>query len=163
MFYLLNTNGNAVPKSSFEFNKTAGLSVALGCFDGVHIGHRRLMERSISKENLIPAVWTFSEPLSFPFIDNVPTRLSLFGTTGMALAICEDFSVIKTMTPEEFVKHLVCDYTVKHFVCGQDFRYGVGRSGNTETLKADAKKYGATSEIVPSEVIFIARNSSPRR
>lgn len=149
MFYLLDTNGNVTKKHTFELNTIAPLSVAMGCFDGVHKGHQRLMEKAISKAGHIPAVWTFSEPLSFPFIDNVPTRLSLFGRLGASLAICEDFPTVKALTPEQFVKHLVCDFNVKHFVCGQDFRYGLGRSGNTDTLKADAEKHGATVEIVP--------------
>lgn len=149
MFYLLSLDGSITKTADIEFNKTAGLSVALGCFDGVHIGHRRLMERAKNKSTLVPAVWTFSEPLSLPFIDNVQSRISIFGKLGASIAICEDFSLVKSLTPEQFVKHLVTDYNVKHFVCGEGFHYGTGRSGNTDTLKADALKYGATVDVVP--------------
>ena len=149
MFYLLNSEGKVTPAENFEFNKTAGLSVALGCFDGVHIGHQSLMEKAAAKKGLIPTVWTFSEPISMPFIDNVHDRISVFGRHGAALAICESFNLVRTLTPEQFVKHLVLDYNVKHFVCGEDFRYGINRTGDTETLRADAEKYGATAEIIP--------------
>ncbi len=150
MFYLLNSAGEVIPAKEFEFNKTAGLSVALGCFDGVHVGHQLLIERACAKKELLPAVWTFSEPLSMPFIENVRDRISIFGRHGAALAICESFRLVKTLTPEQFVKRLVEDYNVKHLVCGEDFRYGINRTGGAETLKNDAKKYGATVEIIPS-------------
>ncbi len=149
MFFLLNSAGEVSSAEDFEFNKTAGLSVALGCFDGVHIGHQSLMERAAARKELLPTVWTFSEPISMPFIDNVHDRISVFGRYGAALAICESFRLVKTFTPEQFVKHLALDYNVKHFVCGEDFRYGINRTGDAETLKADAAKYGATAEIIP--------------
>ncbi len=107
------------------------------------------MKRASAKKELTPTVWTFSEPLSTPFIDNVQDRISIFGRHGVSLAICESFRLVKTLTPEQFVKHLVEDYNVKHFVCGEDFRYGINRTGDTETLKTDAAKYGATAEIIP--------------
>ncbi len=149
MFYLLNGEGEVTPAENFEFNKTAGLSVALGCFDGVHVGHQSLMESAIAKKGLVPTVWTFSEPISMPFIDSVHDRISVFGRYGASLAICESFDLVRTLTPEQFVKHLVLDYNVKHFVCGEDFRYGINRTGDTETLRRDAEKYGASAEIIP--------------
>lgn len=149
VLYLINSLGEITASEHFKLNKGEGLSVALGCFDGVHRGHQRLMESASAKQGLTPAVWTFSEPLTFPYIDNVACRISAFGRHGIRLAVCESFADVKTLTPEQFVMHLVKDYNVRHFVCGADFRYGINRSGWVENLKTDAKKYGATAEVIP--------------
>lgn len=148
--------GEVFPIEKIELNKYTGLSVALGCFDGVHRGHQTLLARAADKEGLMPAVWTFSEPLTFPFIDNVQDRVSAFGRYGMELAICESFLSVKTLTPENFVKRLVEEFNVKHFVCGEDFRFGINRTGGADTLCAYAEKLGATAEILPPLMSEIA-------
>lgn len=149
MVFLLSNDGKAEAVDGFEFNKTPGLSVALGCFDGVHRGHRRLLERAVAEKELLPAVWTFSEPVTLPFIDSVPDRLSLFGKNGIRLAVCEDFKAVRSLSPEDFVRRLTEELKVKLFVSGEDFRFGIDRTGDAEALKRYAEKYGARAEIIP--------------
>ena len=147
MFYKLNSLGEAVCERSVTLRET-GLSVALGCFDGVHVGHQALIERAVAKKECTAAVWTFSEPLSVPFIDNVSDRIAAFGRYGIRLAVCEDFDTVRTQSPTEFAEHLAVDLNVKHVVCGADFRYGKGRSGSAETLKRDMEKHGVSVEVI---------------
>lgn len=149
MFYKLNGKGEFFPTEKIELNNYKGLSVALGCFDGVHRGHQALLTRAASREGLMPAVWTFSEPLTLPFIDSVNERVSSFGRYGMEMAICESFLSVKSLAPEDFVRRLTEEFKVRHFVCGEDFRFGINRSGDADTLRVFAEKYGATAEIIP--------------
>ncbi len=149
MVFLLDKDGRTEAVKSFEFNKNSGISVALGCFDGVHRGHRRLLERAASEKELMPAVWTFSEPVTLPFIDSVPDRLSLFGKNGIRLAVCEDFKAVRSLSPEDFVRRLTETLRVRLFVCGEDYRFGIDRTGDAETLKRYAEKYGARAEVIP--------------
>ena len=148
MIFELNKDGQFSLMSKVDFHKTAGLSVALGCFDGVHRGHCALINHATAQKNLLPAVWTFSSPLVLPFIYTVEERLSIFGKHGAKFAICEDFELIRSFTPEQFLKHMTESYNVKHMVCGEDFRFGINRIGDAQMLKTCAIKYGASTEIV---------------
>lgn len=128
----------------------APVSCALGCFDGVHLGHRALIEETLNdqKNGYVSAVWTFSEPLGGEFIENVRSRLSICGALGVQNAICEDFGAVRELTPREFVMHLYNDFGVRKFVCGRDFRFGFNREGSAETLKALATELGAKVTVI---------------
>ena len=119
------------------------LVCAFGCFDGVHLGHRALLcgavgdaERlsEMSGEEFVPAVWTFSQPVSKPWIISVPERLSLCGKAGIKYAICQKFEDVRTLSPEEFVDGLVRTVGLRYAVCGFNFRFGYKGAGDPERL-----------------------------
>jgi riboflavin kinase/FMN adenylyltransferase len=147
LFFKLNLSGEV--EKNTRFDKSENLSCALGCFDGVHEGHKALLAKAVSKTELCPAVWTFSKPLSYPYIDSIPERLSACGGHGIRLARCEDFNSVKELTPKAFVSRLVNDFNVRHFVCGSDFRFGINRSGDASVLKREAELLGASVDIIP--------------
>ena len=75
-----------------EIPKDAHLAVALGCFDGVHLGHKALLTEIIrNSDGLVSAIWTFSEPLTKPYIERVEDRIKLCARLGVKFAICESF------------------------------------------------------------------------
>lgn len=133
-----------------EIPKEAELSVALGCFDGVHIGHQALIDEVKRSEGLIPAVWTFSAPLTVPYIEKVEDRIKLCAGYGIRYAICETFERFKSMTPAEFVSYLSTCFNVKRIVCGEDFRFGKDREGDVAVLKAECDKAGIVVTVVAS-------------
>lgn len=125
------------------------LSCALGCFDGVHLGHRALLEAAVRNfQGYTPAVWTFSGPTAYPYIENVPSRLALCRSAGIEKTICEDFEMVRNMQPAEFIAHLRQTYKIGHIVCGEDFRFGRDRVGDTEMLKAICLKNGISVTVV---------------
>lgn len=154
--YELNTDGTVK-----EIDRLPGgllLSCAFGCFDGVHIGHRALLQAAVNVANdlkrcisdntstadhaviphdttdIAPAVWTFSEPVSKPWIISVPQRLAICGELGIKYAICEDFEAVRGYSPEEFIEALVNRVGLYRAVCGYDFRFGNERRGDAKTL-----------------------------
>ena len=125
-------------------------SCALGCFDGVHLGHRTLIYSAIKNFfGYTPAVWTFTKPLSNKYIDDVDTRKEICESLGIKKFFSEDFEKVKNMAPEDFIIHLVNDLNVKHIIAGEDFTYGKDRLGNKNTLLETAKKYNCAVTIVP--------------
>ena len=125
------------------------LSCALGCFDGVHIGHKALLTAAVRNfHGYTPAVWTFTAPTVYPYIEDVPTRLSLCREHGIKEFICEDYDSVRTMSPEEFVSRLAQTHGVGHFICGGDFRFGHDRAGDAETLKEICLGKGLSVTIV---------------
>ena len=133
-----------------EIPKGTRLAIALGCFDGVHIGHRALLKEVIEDKNgLISAIWTFTEPLTKPYIEKVEDRIRLCASYGVRYAICESFERFKNMTPAEFLNYLVNDLCVAKIVCGDDFRFGKDREGDAELLKSECERLGIELKIVP--------------
>ena len=119
------------------------LVCAFGCFDGVHLGHRALLSAAVADaerlskvgaEEFVPAVWTFSQPVSKPWIISVPERLSLCGELGIGYAICQKFEDVRTLSPEEFVDGLVRSVGLRYAVCGFNFRFGYRGAGDPERL-----------------------------
>lgn len=158
--YELNTDGEV--KEISELPRGVMLSCAFGCFDGVHLGHRALLEAAVADAKLLSArtrgggrisakdgdrsvsvgddirvlsaVWTFSEPLSRPWMISVGERLSLCGKCGIAYALCERFEDVRDLLPEEFIGRLVREARLCHAVCGYDFRFGRQRVGDSRVL-----------------------------
>jgi len=132
-------------------------AVALGCFDGVHRGHEAVIQRVVSagKDGLMPAVFTFenntmktlageSAPEIMTFSDKTRTLWSL-GVEGIFL---ENFKKIRALTPEAFVRDILCKkYRAAQVCCGFNYRFGAGSCGTVEELKALGEKYGLTVTV----------------
>lgn len=149
MFFILNKTGKITQTAGIDPSKK--YICALGCFDGVHIGHQSLIDTVVSdKSGLVPAIWTFSAPLSFPYIETVEKRLNLCGEYGIKFAFCEEYEDLKRMSPEEFVKYLATELNIAHIVCGEDFRFGYKKEGDTELLRKECDKYGVALTVKSS-------------
>ncbi len=122
------------------------LSVALGNFDGVHRGHTELILKAveIAKERGIPsAVWTFADGTAVlpnkpdtKHITTLSERLSLIASLGVDYAFLESFEKVRSYTPERFVQELLKEKCgAACAVCGFNFRFGVGGSGDCHTLR----------------------------
>lgn len=135
----------------------SGSVVSIGNFDGVHLGHQKLLTKAVDialKENL-PALAIFFEPQPEEFIAKtndleIPVRLfssqeKLFhlANLGIDLAIVinfdSDFAQIKA---EDFIENILVNHLkARHLVLGADFRFGKARQGDIELLKNQGLKY----------------------
>lgn len=143
-------------KATTVFDKTA---VALGFFDGVHIGHRSLLlttAKESEKRNISSLVLTFSERGSANMKQGArhlcteEERLEHFAELGMDYALLLDFESVKNMSPQEFVSEIligVCHSELA--VCGYNFRFGKGASGNTDTLISLMDQNGEECIVCP--------------
>jgi len=135
-----------------EESVSSPLSVALGNFDGVHLGHAQLIRECVGyarEKGIASAVWTFSD--SAGELPNKPgvlcltsceEKLDLIASMGVDYAILEDFSAVRDMTPEHFVReHLIKDCKAVCAVCGYNFRFGAGGVGTCDSLRELMKPY----------------------
>ena len=130
----------------------AGTAVALGMFDGVHTGHKAVFERaeSFEKDGLKAAVFTFnSESLadkhgrSYRYILPNSFKLEMIEKSGIENIYCADFSELRDYEAEDFARIILADrMNAKMIVCGNDFRFGRGASGDVNALKSFGEKYG---------------------
>ncbi len=128
-------------------------AVSLGKFDGIHQGHRLLLQEIKKQKDLIPTVFTFDvtakdrEKLQGvtprKLIYSQEEKQVILSEMGIEREILFPFNEeTRCMRAEEFIK----DYLVKkidaRFVCvGEDFRFGKDREGNVGMLKKYAQEY----------------------
>lgn len=157
------------------FRRTAPSSTVLtvGNFDGVHRGHRALLDQLVVRARevgLPPAVLTF-EPHPREFFDpkNAPTRLAtlrekleLLSDCGVAVAMVARFNAeLARLSADAFVDQvLVGALRVRHIMIGDDFRYGAKRAGGFHHLQQKGAECGFAVEAMHSVLLDGERVSS---
>ena len=144
-------------KGSTESLNERPLCCALGFFDGVHAGHRHLIEKCIATARslgLCPAVFTFcAEAMNIksnaPRLYTTEEKIEIFKELGVELTVLCDFDSVREITPEIFV----CDVLISNLNCdvvitGEGFRFGKDAVGDTATLKRLMEKQGKRALIV---------------
>lgn len=136
--------------------------VALGNFDGVHLGHRELIRRTIEISNAYngtPAVYTFDpHPLKVTQPDLCPPmllckeeKIRLFSELGLKVLIIAPFTQeVSGLSPEQFVQEiLVQKLNVKCVVIGYNYNFGHKGAGDAAMLVDLAAQNGFKVEVVP--------------
>lgn len=135
-------------------------AVALGFFDGLHLGHieviKRAMEMSI-KNGLKSVVFTFNNKTLLPKFDHQKNiisyeyKLELLEKVGVDYLFAPDFAAEKDLSPEEFVeKILVKKLNAAYVACGYDFRFAKGGKATADDLTALCEKRGIKTIVVPA-------------
>lgn len=135
--------------------------IALGFFDGVHLGHgallRRVKERA-EELQAVPTAFTFDRhPASqmtghmTPLINSDQDRGRLMRQCyGMEQVIMGQFNLLKTMPWDQFItQYLMEDHGAVHLVAGHDFRFGYKGQGNPQRLQELCQTLGIGCDIIP--------------
>lgn len=128
--------------------------VALGFFDGVHIGHAKILKTAVAlakEKGCASAACTFDvHPRAFvrgvapAMLTTLEQRCELIKTQGIEqVAVLEFTEKMAAMTPCEFATLLKEKYNCKYAVCGKNFRFGYKAQGTPESLE----DYGITAVI----------------
>lgn len=150
-------------RSSAEVPGDFGPSVVtIGNFDGVHLGHRRIMRRVVAcarESKYTPGVLTFDpHPAKVLAPDRAPQllmtvdqKLRSMESEGIESVYLIPFSLeFAKLTPEEFVEQVLVRTLKAHVVLvGEDFRFGHKQAGNLDTLRELGERYGFTLEVAP--------------
>lgn len=130
-------------------------SVALGYFDGLHLGHLGVIRAALSQEGLSPAVFTFNCDTTLPKFKNPEDIISfenkreLLSRVGVRYLYAPDFAEVYELTAEEFVSEiLVKRLNAGYACCGTNFRFGRNGSGTPRLLADIGEKYGMRAETV---------------
>ncbi len=114
-----------------QSNNTALL---LGGFDGLHVGHRRLLQTA-KESGLSVGLMTIVGVKRENSLFTLAEREEIFREAGADFVFELEFSKIKDLSPEEFLDRLVREFSPKLFVCGEDFRFGAGARGTPEMIE----------------------------
>lgn len=137
----------------------SGSVLTIGSFDGVHRGHRVILEQVKSRAramNLPSTVMIFEpQPNEFFSGEQASARLMLLRDKVTALrdegvdqVLCLSFNPrLRNMTAEAFINEVLVDALgVKHLVIGDDFRFGCDRKGDVELLRHAGRQKGFALE-----------------
>jgi riboflavin kinase/FMN adenylyltransferase len=154
-----------------EARELMGWALALGNFDGVHLGHQALFAEA--RGHATAAALTFQphpgkvlQPdLAPKLITLLPRKLELFEASGLGAVVVQPFTRDYARTsPAEFEAALLDGLGVRHLVVGWDFTYGAVRAGTVETLREAAARRGAQVHVVaPITVDGVVASSSKVR
>ena len=159
---------------SFPYSRVeSGSVVTIGAFDGLHLGHQRLLRHMFSEATALglPAVVMSFEPMPKEYFSaaSPPARLMRFRekfdslkSAGVDIFFCPRFGEgMKNITADTFIRHLlVHTLNMRHLVIGDDFQFARNREGGIEHLHRAARALGFTIERVSSVVVGEERVSS---
>jgi len=157
-------------------NKTPKV-ITIGTFDGVHIGHRKIIKRIVeSAENsaLESAVLTFfphprmvlQKEVGIELINTIEERKQILENTGIDHLIVHPFTrAFSRLTAQEYIEEvLVKKLQAKKVIIGYDHRFGRNRNADIEDLKKYGEKYGfEVEEISKQDVDEVAVSSTKIR
>jgi riboflavin kinase / FMN adenylyltransferase len=140
--------------------------VALGIFDGVHLGHRTILGSAITRarEAGLEAIACTFEPHPMEVLqpDRAPKpittladRLALIAATGVDAAVVLAFTrELAAVEPEAFVKDVLLDRLhAREIVVGYNHRFGRGARGDARLLAALAERSGFRAHVVPPKTV----------
>lgn len=136
--------------------------IALGFFDGVHMGHGALLRRTVERAkelNAAPAVFTFDRPPKEVvtgkkiFLINSPEDRQglihrLYGIDQVILAPFDE--AMMTLPWDRFITELLVEkYGAVHLVAGHDYHFGYKNAGTPELLQEKCRQLGLGCDIIP--------------
>ena len=129
-----------------EIKKIDDLVLALGFFDALHLGHQKIIEKTVKKANNLKiksGVLTFKQSpknlvknKNTSNIFDISTKskiLKSFGVDYLIILDMEKEDLINT-SAKEFVQNFLMKLGVKHCICGQDYKFGKNRQGNPSDI-----------------------------
>jgi len=140
--------------------KSAPWCIALGSFDGVHLGHRKLIELLIEESkkygtgSMVYTFHTHPRKILMPdkhiyLITDNEKRAEIMQGMGVDMLYLEDFNRVKDMTAEAFVKNILVDsFKAKSIVVGYNYRFGNKGEGDAKSLKKFGEKFGFKVNVI---------------
>ena len=134
--------------------------IALGFFDGVHLGHGALLQRvreTAEERGAVPAAFTFDRSptavitgQNIPLLSTVEDRAGLMGELyGIQEVVIAPFDAMQRMAWEDFVsKYLAEELGAVHVVAGHDFHFGYKGKGDPERLQKKCAQLGVGCDII---------------
>lgn len=140
--------------------------VTIGTFDGVHIGHQKIIKRLINtgkSQGLKSVILTFfphprmvlQKDSNIKLINTIDERSAILDSVGLDLLIIKKFNkAFSRLSAEDFVKQVLVDKLhVKKVIIGYDHRFGRNRNADINDLKIYGETYGFDVEEISVEDI----------
>lgn len=129
------------------------ICLAIGCFDGLHRGHLKILDAMIAvakAHKIIPSVLTFKDDIKgkirgchTPRLISSASKEKLLSEMGIKRLYSIGSNEIIHMSPKDFIEEIIHKkLKVAHIFCGFNFQFGKNKSGDIELLKALCPQLG---------------------
>ena len=158
-----------------EFNSTQKTIVTIGTFDGVHIGHQKIIEKLIQGtensdyESLILTFFphprmVLHEASSIKLLNTINEKSGFLKKMGLDNLVIHPFDKeFSNLPAEEFVKTILVDsFNIQKIIIGYDHRFGKNRAANIDDLIAFGDKYGFEVEQISAQEVDSVSVSSTK-
>jgi riboflavin kinase/FMN adenylyltransferase len=164
-------------QSIADFKNTKKTIITIGTFDGVHLGHQKIIEKLIGNaasgdyESLILTFFphprmVLQEQSEIQLLNTIDERIGLLQKTGLDNLIVHPFDkAFSRLTAEEFVRDILIDQLNIHkIVIGHDHRFGRNRTADINDLIDFGEKYGfEVEQISAQEIDYVSISSTKIR
>lgn len=140
--------------------------LTIGTFDGVHIGHQKILKRVVAlaqKESLVPTVLTlFPHPRmvlqkddKIKLLNTIDERIQLLKNLGIEEVIVKEFTKeFANLSARDYIEQILVDeLNTKQIVIGYDHHFGKNRSANINDLKIFAEEFNFKVEEISAQEI----------
>ena len=149
-----------------DFQSTKKTILTLGTFDGVHIGHKKILERITQNtengkyESLVLTFFphprmVLQEKSEIKLLNTISEKSKLLEETGIENLVIHPFNEnFSRLTAEEFVHSILVDqFHIQKIIIGHDHRFGRNRTANIDDLIAFGAEYGFEVEQISAQEI----------
>lgn len=149
--------------------------ITIGTFDGVHIGHQKIVNRLIEtshQNNLVSVILTFfphprmvlQTDANLKLLNTIDERSKILDNLGLDYLLIKEFSIeFSRLSAEDFAKQILVDkLQAKKVIIGYDHRFGKNRNASIEDLKAFGEKYNFEVEEISAQDINAVAVSSTK-
>ncbi|WP_264535477.1 bifunctional riboflavin kinase/FAD synthetase [Flavobacterium sp. N1736] len=149
-----------------DFQSTKKTILTLGTFDGVHIGHKKILERITQNtengkyESLVLTFFphprmVLQEKSEIKLLNTISEKSKLLEETGIENLVIHPFNEsFSRLTAEEFVSTILVDqFHIQKIIIGHDHRFGRNRTANIDDLIAFGTEYGFEVEQISAQEI----------
>lgn len=151
--------------------------ITIGTFDGVHIGHQKIIERLVKvgqHKKLESVVLTFfphprmvlQKEANIKLLNTIDERKELLSNLNLEALIVKTFNKeFANLSARDYVKHILIDeLNAKHIIIGYDHHFGKNRSANIDDLKTFGREFGfEVEEISAQDIKDVAVSSTKIR
>jgi riboflavin kinase/FMN adenylyltransferase len=158
-----------------NYHATQPCSLTIGTFDGVHIGHRKIIQRLVKnarEKNHLAVVLTFfphprmvlQKDTSIRLIDTLNEKQQLLADLGVDVLVIHPFSKeFSRQSADEFTRDiLVQSFNIAHLIIGYDHRFGRNREATVDDLINAGSTYGFSVEKIEAQDIASVNVSSTK-
>lgn len=155
-----------IKRNFFEKEENYPTVVTIGTFDGVHVGHRKIIDKLVANANankLNSTILTFfphprmvlQQANELKLLNTLDEKIAILESSGLDQLIIHPFTKeFSRMSAEQYVKEILVDHiNAKKVIIGYDHRFGRNRTANIEDLTKFGKKYGFEVEQISAEEV----------
>lgn len=121
---------------SFNYLSNEKINICLGFFDGIHLGHQKLINTALKEGSKLGLMTFFSPFKREDVLTSLEDKKNLLEKMGVDYLFILDFKDVKNYSPEVFINEVLKPLNINKIYVGRDYSFGKGGIGKVDLLKS---------------------------